>query len=122
MVGSGFSKNATPVRPDAQELLMWNEVIDDLHAELYSDPDTAPKPDTLKTPQEFYASFGRPALHEALIRLVRDQDHSPGESHRRLLRLPWDSIYSTNWDTLLERTSETISDRHYCRRSGKMSA
>ena len=113
MVGSGFSKNATPVRPDAPELPMWNEVIDYLHAELYSDPDTAPKPDTLKTPQEFYASFGRPALHEALIRLVRDQDHSPGESHRRLLRLPWDSIYSTNWDTLLERTSETISDRHY---------
>ena len=113
MVGSGFSKNATPVRPDARELPMWNEVIDSLHADLYSNPDTAPKPDTLKTPQEFDASLGRPALHEALIRLVRDQDHNPGESHRRLLRLPWDSIYSTNWDTLLERTSEQISDRHY---------
>ena len=113
MVGSGFSKNATPVRPDARELPMWDEVIDYLHAELYPDPCSAPKSDTLRTPQEFYAAFGRPALHEALIRLVRDQDHSPGESHRRMLQLPWDSVYTTNWDTLLERTSEQISDRHY---------
>ena len=67
---------------------MWDEVIDHLHAELYPHPCSAPKSDTLRTPQEFYAAFGRPALHEALIRLVRDQDHFPGESHRRMLQLP----------------------------------
>ena len=37
----------------------------------------------------------------------------PGEMHRRLLRLPWRDVFTTNWDTLLERTYSDIPERSY---------
>ena len=113
MVGSGFSKNAIPVRPNVGELPVWNELTNHLHQELYPEINADQTPHPLRTGQEYEAAFGRPALEDALARLVRNQDHNPGDLHRRLLRLPWDTIYTTNWDTLLERTSEQVPEYRY---------
>ena len=33
--------------------------------------------------------------------------------HQRLLRLPWRDVFTTNWDTLLERSSVLVADRKY---------
>ena len=35
---------------------------------------------------------------------IPDTDHQPGKLHNLLLQLPWRDIFTTNYDTLLERT------------------
>ena len=48
-----------------------------------------------------------------LQKLIRDDEFKPGEAHSRLLRLPWRDVFTTNWDTLLERTRPHVVDRPY---------
>jgi hypothetical protein len=67
----------------------------------------------LRLAQEFEAVFGRLALHERIRTLVPDNDYEPDDLHRRLLSLPWADIFTTNWDTLLERTCPDVFDRSY---------
>lgn len=45
--------------------------------------------------------------------LVPDERWSPGPLHKRLLELPWQDVLTTNWDTLLERTTLETPDRVY---------
>ena len=52
-------------------------------------------------------------MHGTLRRLVQDDEYNPGTIHRRLLRLPWRDIYTTNWDTLLEKTIPSVPERPY---------
>ena len=113
MVGSGFSRNSVPGGPHVATLPTWEEVTNQLHKELYPDERTDSRPDQLRTAQEYEAAFGRGPLHDTLRRLVRHEEHHPGELHKRLLQLPWVDIYTTNWDTLLERTRSDVFERHY---------
>lgn len=123
MVGSGFSKNAQPARPNVGELPLWHELAramcDRLHspspvgghhcdAVLKSDPSAAPR-----LAQEYKDSFGRTSLHLMLQEHVRDGDFIPGDFHTRLLKLPWRDVFTTNWDTLLERTLPAVPERPY---------
>ncbi len=104
MVGSGFSRNAVPVRPNVGELPTWDQVANRLHEELYPHETSTGYRDPLRTAQEYEAAFGRTELHDALRKLVPHEGFSPGTAHERLLDLPWADIYTTNWDDLLERT------------------
>ena len=113
MVGSGFSRNATRVRPDAAPIPLWSDLAAELAANL---PDSG-RPrgagaekqnepagaDALDLAQKYEDAFGRARLHELLSKSVRDEDFRPGDLHRRLLALPWRDVFTTNWDTLLER-------------------
>ena len=113
MVGAGFSKNAE----NGDELAMWQEVAQELWREL--NPDAAELSDfsasTVTQLGEQYARvFSRPGLEELLKRLIPDERVAPGLLHRSLLSLPWSEIFTTNYDTLLERTAEAIVDKaHY---------
>ena len=69
--------------------------------------------DFLRIAQEYETAFGRSELHRFLHQQVRDDDFTPGEVHERLLRLPWRDVFTTNWDTLLERTRSKIVERGY---------
>ena len=73
----------------------------------------SPPGDPLRLAQEYESAFGRSDLHDFLRRLIRDDDHEPDEMHRRVLRLPWRDVFTTNWDTLLERTCSSIPERKY---------
>ena len=120
MVGSGFSKNAERVIRNAKEMPAWRDLVDHFYDTLYP-PGTAtrdgtnhrPATDNVRIAQEYEAVFGRSALHDALRRLVPDTEHIPGPEHHRLLKLPWRDIYTTNWDTLLERAQSQVSEQHY---------
>ena len=48
-----------------------------------------------------------------LKQLIRDHDFKFGGMHKRLLRLPWRDVFTTNWDTLLEQAGFSVSDRAY---------
>ena len=67
----------------------------------------------LRLAQEYEAAFGRTALHQFIKTAIRDDDLKPSESHHRLLSLPWRDVFTTNWDTLLEKTRSHISERSY---------
>lgn len=113
MVGAGFSRNAE----NGDELAMWHEVAQELWREL--NPDAAELSDfsasTVTQLGEQYARvFSKPGLEELLKRLIPDERVAPGLLHRSLLSLPWSEIFTTNYDTLLERAAESIVDKaHY---------
>lgn len=46
-------------------------------------------------------------------RCVPDDQVSPGMLHTHLLELPWSEIFTTNYDTLLERTAERMFEVGY---------
>ena len=119
MVGSGFSKNAERTNLNAKEMPEWQDLVDHFHSALYPQESTPrqgidhrPAVDNVRIAQEYEAAFGRSALHDALRRLVPDTEYRPGAKHRRLLKLPWRDIYTTNWDTLLERAQAEVTE-HY---------
>lgn len=116
MVGSGFSRNARTVHPGAKPLPMLDDIARALSANLYPDRGTdqeVPPERVLRLAQAYEAEFKPTGLLEALRRLVPDDDFTPSSVHKRLLRLPWADVFTTNWDTLLERASKTVRDRVY---------
>ena len=123
MIGSGFSKNARSARPGAGELPLWHELAQAMSNRLHpptpsgnpSGPPARPSAskDALELAQEYKDSFGRSSLHLFLRQQIRDGDFNPGDFHRRLLTLPWRDVFTTNWDTLLERTRLSVPERSY---------
>ena len=66
----------------------------------------------LRLAQTFVSNLGRTSLNEFLSRQIRDDDFNPGEAHSRLLSLRWRDIFTTNWDTLLERSNSDADNRY----------
>jgi hypothetical protein len=54
---------------------------------------------------EVEATFGRATLDDLIAAAVPDTEYAPGELHNELLDLPWADVFTTNYDTLLERAS-----------------
>lgn len=127
MVGAGFSKNAEGIGnrktpPD------WSELAKAMYDELYPKPsDTAEMKNwkkqriiktsgknTLRLAEEYIAFFDRNKMNALIEKNVADEMFIPGEIHKRLLRLNWTDIFTTNYDTLLERAREDIfPDKDY---------
>ena len=112
MVGSGFSRNAEMKTPGARPPPDWSEIANAMHTKLHPSTATngprarARAVDALAIAQEYSDEFGRAELHGFLREQVRDDDMEPADLHRRLLALPWADVFTTNWDTLLEKTRE----------------
>ncbi len=51
--------------------------------------------------------------HRIHVFLLPDDEYVPSELHEKLLNLGWKDVFTTNYDTLLERTLEQITERHY---------
>ena len=78
--------------------------------ELRDNPTTG---DFFNLAQEYKTAFGRTDLHRFLQQQIRDADFTPGAVHEQLMRLPWRDVFTTNWDTLLERTGPQVMERGY---------
>ena len=80
---------------------------------MYNDP---PYPNSSEScpalAQEYASSLGRSALDQFLRKHIPD-DHLPHALHMQLLALPWADVFTTNWDTLLERASSEPRARPY---------
>ena len=123
MVGSGFSRNAQKIHPDVAPPPLWKEIAQELLNELNLRSGDSEGRGTgmlglsvdnpLRLAQAYEANIGRDELHDLLVRLVRDDDFVPGKAHSRLLSLPWRDVFTTNWDTLLERAGPNIAGRLY---------
>ena len=123
MIGSGFSRNAQKTRFDAPDMPLWADIAEELFRQLY--PEGAgggsygggvvpPSVDNAsRLAQEYETAFGRSDLYRLLNELIRNSEFAPGEAHVRLLKLPWRDVFTTNWDTLLERASSDTLEHPY---------
>ena len=115
MVGAGFSRNAKPVGSTSASFPSWEELGDiffrKLHGRLPSEK--ARYLSLLKLAEQVEAAFGRPALDELLRREIPDLSYEPSPLHSQLLSLPWKDVFTTNYDTLLERARASVTLINY---------
>ncbi len=109
MVGAGFSRNAD----GGDSLATWPDVAKALWTELNPDAKEANFSTAMVTQlgEQYARVFSVPALENLLKQLIPDDKVVPSQLHDQLLRLPWSEIFTTNYDTLLERAAERIIDR-----------
>ena len=99
MVGAGFSKNAINghLMPDWGQLAKQLDLSGNQHKNLGIS-------DILRLAEEYQAVHGRAALHDFIKTNTPDEGMTePGDLHTKLLALNWSDVFTTNYDTLLER-------------------
>lgn len=112
MVGAGFSKNAN----GGEKLKTWDEIAIYLWETLNPDGDKKDfsASNVLQLGEQYARVFSTPELEKTIKELVPDEKVTPGKLHQELLELNWAEIFTTNYDTLLERAAEDIIELdHY---------
>jgi len=112
MIGSGFSRVCSR-ETDAPSPPLWGDFAQKMEMALGYEQNRGP--DALRLAQEYEAQHGRDGLDRLIREMVPDDRWEPSLLHEQLVRLPWQDILTTNWDTLLERTSPRTPDRIYGR-------
>ena len=123
MVGAGFSRNAFSLVPDGYVVPTLDNLTDALSQELLqqqgyndikSDSRRLIKSDAFSLlAQEYEVMFGRNSLNQFFLDHIRDDQMRPSDVHKRLLTLPWRDVFTTNWDTLLEKSRDLVIERKY---------
>lgn len=121
MIGAGFSFNAERNIGAISSFATWRQLAELMFEAIHKGNPEDLSPEALKEKfaltsstklaSQFAAEFGETELQEFLRNHLPDQDYVPGELHVKLLSLPWVDIFTTNYDSLLERTS--VVDRFY---------
>ena len=112
MIGSGFSKNATKIEPSFEGMALWDDLKGKLVEDLMHHENIENK-DVLKIAQIYSDEYGRSSLDELLKSSIPDNNFEPDTLHFKLLNLPWTDIYTTNYDTLLERAKRSVYEKSY---------
>ena len=115
MVGAGLSRNAKPVGSTSASFPSWQELGDIFYGKLHG---RSPSEETrylslLKLGEQVQAAFGRPALNDLLRDAIPNAGYEPSPLHAQLLNLPWRDVFTTNYDTLLERARASVTLKHY---------
>lgn len=117
LVGSGFSKNAKPISnqiktkfPDWEELK--KVYCSNIHSK-HIDAEELEIADVLEIADIIVRLKDRKTLEDITIDAIPDNDYMPSELYYKLLQLSWIDIFSTNFDTLLEKTNNDIKVRKY---------
>ncbi len=101
-VGAGFSLNAR--LPVGKVMPAWPE----LTAHLASIGRLPPDSGGPAVASEFEKRFGRVQLIETIRKALHTGTAEPGDAHRAFAELPFDTIYTTNFDLLLEDAYTSI--------------
>lgn len=129
MVGAGFSLNAQRVPGSQGRFLLWKELGEKLFDESFPIPvnesvaerhkreaqriQSTAGNGPLRLAHQYDVAFGRHKLHELVLRSLPDRNYTPSQLHTLLLSLPWADVFTTNYDTLIERTRDTLYERQY---------
>lgn len=115
MIGSGFSRSASRNGKESKKFPLWIDLKKKLIQELdnRNQENTSKFKSPLKLASEFEASFGRQELDKIIIDSIPDQNYEPTDLHQLLLSLPWADVFTTNYDTLIERAARNIYERKY---------
>ena len=112
-VGAGFSKNAI-LKSGAKMPPDWNELGD-----LFFEKTRHRKPkakdrayaNVLRLAEEVNCFCGRESLSDLIRESINDANLEPSDLHLQLLSLPWEDVYTTNYDTLLDRAANRLNGR-----------
>lgn len=112
LIGAGFSKNAKI--PEAAEMKDWNALGIEFYKRLYGEPklDSLKFQNPINLATQVEASFGRHELDNMIQQSLPDDVIVPSQLHVDLLNLGWHDLFTTNYDTLLERAG-LDADRAY---------
>lgn len=116
MIGAGFSMNANAMFDNAKRFPSWQDLGDVFYEKVRGEKIADAKYnffDPLKLAYEVESNFGRSVLDNILRTNIPDSDYKPSELHQSLLSLPWTDVFTTNYDTLLERAAESVNERNY---------
>ncbi len=116
MVGAGFSMNALKSSPEVKGFPGWADLGDAFYKKVNGKtPDQGHDKylNALKLAEEVQAQFGRIVLDKILQQEIPDKKYNPSKLHNKLLQLPWNDVFTTNYDTLLERASQEVISRKY---------
>jgi len=115
MIGSGFSRNAEKVSAKTPKFPLWQDLAEEIYNKLYPNGNFTKdnKKDPIGLATEYEAVHGHKSLDDLILKCIPDEKYKPGELHELLLTLPWSDIFTTNYDSLLERTRQYIYHRKY---------
>ncbi|NJB83132.1 SIR2 family NAD-dependent protein deacylase [Wenyingzhuangia aestuarii] len=115
MIGSGFSRNADKKDSTCKDFPDWNMLGDIFYEKLYGEKPTSNNNylNPLKLADELESTYSRTVLDTLLKKEIPDLEHSPSELHSEVLNLPWSDVFTTNYDTLLERAANKLSEYRY---------
>lgn len=119
MIGAGFSKNADCIGDRKSTPPDWKQLSEIMYEELYPFEKNNNErrwqecsgKNVLTLAQKYEVSFDRQSLNALIERSIADKNYVPSEIHRNLLELNWNDIFTTNYDTLLERAIEQVASR-----------
>lgn len=123
MVGAGFSLNAEPLPGTKSKFPMWRELALAIYERLDPpEPNESPAQSKrrqekfnatnfMRIASEYEAAFGKAGINELILSLIPDTQYIPGRLHQLLMELPWADVFTTNYDTLLEKTE--VDGRSY---------
>lgn len=112
MVGAGFSLNGNKLDESLESISNWMDIKEKIEKSLELTEPTESS-SVLELSQRYVDEYGRESLEDILKQTIPDENYEPGELHKEFLRLPWSDVYTTNYDTLLERTLPFIYERAY---------
>lgn len=101
-IGAGFSLNCSASRD--LEIPDWKELAKVLADEAGVDPNLSP-PHIASLHER---RFGRVQLIESIRRALHADDIEPGDAHRKFASLSFDTVYTTNFDLLLESAYQQL--------------
>ncbi len=104
LVGAGFSRNA--LMNESSCMKDWNMLGMDFYQKLYGhapDPEKDMFLSPIRLASEVEASYGRFELDNLILQSLPDEVVMPSSLHEQLVSLKWRDIFTTNYDTLLER-------------------
>jgi len=101
-IGAGFSMNAR--LPEGETMPDWKG----LTRILASDGGIADDTSGPKVASAFEREFGRVELIETIRNALKTDAIEPGNVHVAFVSLPFDTIYTTNFDLLLEEACERV--------------
>lgn len=116
MIGAGFSMNAKAVFENTKPFPLWQDLGNVFYKKVRGEEIKNAKYsffDPLKLAYEVESNFGRSVLDSILRETIPDSEYKPSELHQSLLSLPWTDVFTTNYDTLLERAADLVSERNY---------
>lgn len=112
-VGAGFSKNARlknggKLPPD------WNELGDLFFEKVrHRKPNSKDRAyaNVLRLAEEVKCVYDKQGLSDLIIESINDNCLEPSDLHVQLLKYPWSDVFTTNYDTLLERAADQVHEQ-----------
>ena len=107
MVGCGFSLNAES--DGTGQMREWNALNVDLFKSLYGRNPSSSELDRLnpvRLAAQVENTLGSKELDEIIMNALPDKSVYPGVLHKKLMKLRWRDVFTTNYDTLLERSCD----------------